>query len=136
VGYEDPEIYAARRGELFDSIRRWKSGVKIIFMTPNMLATYVHPATTDDYVNHAMAEGNVYVTESGMLDVYMARAAEVCADYDIPVCDAYARWKEIYAGGGDITEMLASYVTHPTREMQRLFADMLAETMRESNITD
>lgn len=133
VCLEDPDMYATCLGDLFDSIRR-RSEAKIIFMTPNMLATYIHPNAADDYVNRAMAEGNVYITESGMLDVYMERAREVCAEYGIPVCDAYARWKEIHAGGGDVTELLASYVTHPNRDMQRLFADMIAEAMRESNI--
>lgn len=134
VCLEDAELYKTQLGALFDAIRLWKPKVKIIFLTPNMLATYIHEDTKDDYVNYAMASGNVYISESGMLDEYMEAARQVCAKYDIPLCDAYAHWKKIYTEGADITEMLATHVTHPSREMQQVFADMLTETMLEYNI--
>ncbi|MHB1154793.1 MAG: GDSL-type esterase/lipase family protein [Eubacteriales bacterium] len=130
----DTALYKSQLGELFDAIRLWKPEVKIVFLTPNMLATYIHEDTKDDYVNYAMASGNVYITESGMLDDYMDAARQVCANYNIPVCDAYARWKKIYTEGADTTELLATHVTHPSREMHQVFADMLAETMLEYNI--
>lgn len=134
VCLDDTELYKLQLSELFEAIRLWKPEVKIVFLTPNMLATYIHEDTKDDYVNYAMASGNVYITESGMLDGYMEAARQVCAKYDIPVCDAYARWKQIYAEGTDITELLATHVTHPSREMHQVFADMLAGTMLEYNI--
>lgn len=134
VGFDDAELYKSQLGELFDALRLWKPEIKIVFLTPNMLATYIHEDTKDDYVNYAMASGNVYITESGMLDEYMEAARQVCANYDIPLCDAYTYWKKIYTEGTDITELLATHVTHPSREMHQVFADMLAETMLEYNI--
>ncbi len=134
VCLEDPEFFKSELEDLFAAIRAWDPEVKILFLTPNMLATYVHEETKDDYVNYAMANGNVYITKSGMLDRYMETARTVCEEHDIPVCDAYAYWKQIYAEGTDITELLATHVTHPSREMHVIFARMLAESMREHNI--
>lgn len=134
VCLEDPEFFKSELEELFAAIRAWNPEVKIFYLTPNMLATYVHDETKDDYVNYAMANGNVYITKSGMLDRYMETARSVCEEHDIPVCDAYAYWKQLYAEGTDITELLATHVTHPSREMHVIFARMLAESMREHNI--
>lgn len=134
VCLNDKELFITQLGELFDAIRAWKPDVKIVFITPNMLATYVNEATKDDYINYNMACGNVSITESGLLDVYMDAAKNLCADYNIPVCDVYAYWKQLYADGEDITALLATYVTHPSREMHKVFADMLAETIRRYNI--
>lgn len=136
VGYGDTEYYKTQLRELFDAIRAWKPEINLVFITPNMLATYVHDDTKDDYVNYWMAEENVAVTESGMLDEYMEGARQVCEEYEIPVCDVYARWKKLRAEGQDITELLASHITHPTREMQLVFADMLVETMLQYNMVD
>lgn len=47
----------------------------------------------------------------------------------VPVCDVYARWKSLYSYGADITELLANYINHPIREMNRLSAYLLVETM-------
>lgn len=134
VCMEDPELYASQLRSLFDEIINYDPEIKIVFITPNMLATYVNEAAKDDYVNYSMALGNVAVTESGMLDVYMETARQVCADYNIPVSDVYAYWKQLDGEGVDITELLASYVTHPSREMHQVFADMLIGTLVKHNI--
>ena len=47
----------------------------------------------------------------------------------IPVCDCYAEWKRMAAEGQDTTAMLCNHINHPTREMHKLFADMLFETV-------
>jgi lysophospholipase L1-like esterase len=134
VGLDDPDLFISQLSELFETIRAWKPDVKIVFITPNMLATYVNEATKDDDLNYAMACGNVSITESGMLDVYMDAARQVCADNNIPVCDVYSYWKQLYEDGEDITALLATYVTHPSRAMHKVFADMLAETLLKYNI--
>jgi hypothetical protein len=42
----------------------------------------------------------------------------------ITVCDCYSRWREM-SRTRDITELLANYINHPTREMHELFAQTL-----------
>ena len=55
----------------------------------------------------------------------MDAARAVAAERGIPVCDCYARWQAMYAAGFDVTDHLANYVNHPTRELHQLFADEL-----------
>ena len=54
---------------------------------------------------------------------------KLCEKENIAVCDCYAKWKKLYDGGVDITELLANKINHPTREMNWLFAYSLVETM-------
>ena len=48
---------------------------------------------------------------------------------NVPVCDCYALWKQLEAGGVDTTELLSNKINHPTREMNRLFAYELIKTI-------
>ena len=45
---------------------------------------------------------------------------------NIPVCDCYAKWKEL-AKTQDTTMLLANRINHPTKEMHELFAQSLFE---------
>ncbi len=136
VCIEDVELYRSNLKKLFNMIRDYDSGIKIVFMTPNMLAARVADEVRGSYFNTVCAIGNVEITESGLLDTFMDCAREVCAEYDIPVCDAYAYWKNLYEQGEDITALLSSYCTHPSREMHKVFCDMLLDTFKENGITD
>ena len=69
-------------------------------------------------------------TVSDMLSQgYMDEARQMAAERGIPVCDCYAEWKRMAAEGRDTTVMLCNYINHPTREMHKLFADKLFETI-------
>ena len=133
AGYGDTTRYTDGLAEIFDTIRANNPDVKIVFMTPNMLADRVNEKTKGSQVNYSMALGNVHMTESGMLDVYMDAARAICAEKDVPVSDAYAHWKRLYEEGQDISELLASNVVHPTREMHPLFAGLILETLIEND---
>lgn len=130
----DAELYEYNLGALFDMIKAYNENIRIVFMTPNMLASRVADEVTDSYFNTMVAMGNVEITESGLLDIFMESAKKVCAEHNIPVCDAYSYWKNLYESGEDITSLLASYCTHPSREMHKVFCDMLIETFVDNGI--
>ena len=65
------------------------------------------------------------------MDVYMEKAREVCARNEIPVCDCYAKWKQLEAWGADVTRLLANGINHPTENLHWLFAVSLLEMILE-----
>ena len=59
----------------------------------------------------------------------MDAARQMAAERGIPVCDCYAEWKRMAAEGVDTTALLCNHINHPSREMHKLFAEMLFETI-------
>ena len=55
---------------------------------------------------------------------------QIAAELGVAVADAYAKWKALEAEGMDVTENLANYINHPSRELHQLFADALFETLQ------
>lgn len=104
--------------------RRLKtSNVETIFMTPNMMNTYISPQVDETFTE--IAKTTAELQNSGMMDAYMDCARKVCMKEEIPVCDCYKRWKHLYEQGVDVTSLLSNYINHPTREMHMLFASSL-----------
>lgn len=99
-------------------------GTDVIFMTPNMLNTYVAEDTAPVHKEYA-AKTAQYQT-GGRMDLYMASAATLAKDMGVAVADCYAKWKEL-SKTTDTTMLLANRVNHPTKEMHELFADTLYE---------
>lgn len=97
-------------------------GIQTIFMTPNMLNTYVAEDTADNLKDYAAKTAEMQI--SGRMDKYMNTACELASSMNIEVCDCYSMWKEI-SKTEDITLLLANRINHPTSEMHRLFADSL-----------
>ena len=97
-------------------------GIQTIFMTPNMLNTYVAEDTADNLKDYAAKTAEMQI--SGRMDKYMNTACELASSMNIEVCDCYSTWKEI-SKTEDITLLLANRINHPTSEMHRLFADSL-----------
>lgn len=100
-----------------------KSGADVIFMTPNMLNTYVAEGTQEQYLEYAAVTAS-YQNE-GRMDKYMSAAIDAAKEMDVTVCDCYGEWKKLYNNGVDTTKLLANRINHPTSEMHKLFADML-----------
>lgn len=93
-----------------------------IFMTPNMLNTYVAedaPPTHRDY-----AFKTAEMQNSGRMDEYIYSAIKLAENTGIPVCDCYSKWKKL-AETEDTTLLLANRINHPISEMHKLFADEL-----------
>ena len=100
--------------------------IETVFMTPNMLNTYVSdraPAQFKDYA-HVTAE----YQNSGRMDEYMNAAVKLANDMDIKVADCYAKWKKL-AETEDTTALLANAINHPTRELHKLVAETLDEVI-------
>lgn len=93
-----------------------------IFMTPNMLNTYVAEDTFEGYKTYA--EKTAQMQNEGRMDMYIEAAVKTAKENNIPVCDCYSKWKEM-SKKQDTTMLLANRVNHPIREMHELFADSL-----------
>ena len=118
--------YKASLKAIFAAIHA--AGKEVIFMTPNMMNTYLPHTVTDDYAKHL---GQLFAKRqnNGYFDGFIAAAREACVEEGVPVCDCYKRWCEMYAQGVDTTALLSNGLNHPTREMHALFAWELVRTM-------
>ena len=125
-GQDRLEIYLQALEGIFKQVK--ESGSELIFMTPNMMNTYVTYGLTDKFILGA-AERCAKNQNEGVLDLYINAAKELCAKMDVTVCDCYAKWQTMYRNGVDVTQLLANKINHPTREMNMLFAVSLLETM-------
>lgn len=96
----------------------------VIFMTPNMLNTYVADDTEAIHLSYAATTAEWQ--NNGRMDLYMESAAALARDMNIKVCDCYRKWKEL-SKTQDTTMLLANRINHPAREMHELFAESLFE---------
>ncbi len=114
------EEYTGALATMFDACR--ERGVAAIFLTPNMLNTYVTedtPAELRDYAAKTAAMQN-----DGTMDTYMQAACRTARERGIPVCDCYALWKQ-RSRTEDTTRLLANGINHPRAELHELFAEEL-----------
>ena len=119
------EDYSASLSGLFGKCR--ENGIDCIFMTPNMLNTRYVEGTSEMYAEYARKTAEMQ--NSGKMDSFMEAARSTAESCGVTVCDCYAKWKAMAADGIDTTLLLANYINHPTREMHKVFADMLYETI-------
>ena len=106
--------------------RLTQSGVEVIFMTPNMLNTYVADETEDYLVEYATITAEYQ--NSGKMDSFMNSAVELANRMGIAVCDCYSKWKKL-SKTEDTTKLLANHINHPIKEMHELFAQSLFELL-------
>ena len=118
--------YTAALRDIFTRLKA--AGSEVIFMTPNMMNTEVSCHTPGEDLRK-FAGKIAERQNAGVLDAYVDAAKKVAEELEIPVCDVYAKWKRMAALGVDTTDLLSNYINHPTREMNRLFAYSLIETM-------
>ncbi len=106
------------------------SGCEVIFMTPNMMCTKLSPHVTEESFKK-VANTCSKRQNDGIMDAYIEIGKQTAEKYGVKVCDVYGKWKRMAEYGVDITELLANYINHPTRDMNYLFAYSLVETMFE-----
>lgn len=114
-------------GEYLDALKQifcrcQKADCDAIFLTPNMLNTYVADDTPAQH--RAYAFKTAEMQNSGKMDEYIFSATSLAENMGIPVCDCYSKWKEL-AKTKDTTLLLANRINHPISEMHKLFADEL-----------
>ncbi|MBQ9783317.1 MAG: GDSL family lipase [Clostridia bacterium] len=100
------------------------SGAEVIFMTPNMLNTYVAEDTAQQHWEYA--HKTAAMQNEGRMDRYMSAAVALAEELGVPVCDCYAKWKTL-SETEDTTLLLANRINHPTKDMHELFAASLFE---------
>ena len=105
-----------------------QSGAQVIFMTPNMLNTYVSDDTSEEFKGYA--EKTAEMQNSGRMDLFMNSAVQLAERMGVDVCDCYSQWKKL-SETQDTTMMLANRINHPTKEMHELFAQSLFDIIFE-----
>ena len=95
-----------------------------IFMTPNMLNTYVAEDTMEDLKGYAAITAKMQ--NEGKMDLFMQKAVSLANEMQVLVCNCYEKWKEL-SKMQDVTMLLANRINHPTKEMHELFAQSLFE---------
>lgn len=115
--------YTAVLGEIFD--RLIQANIEVIFMTPNMLNTYVDDSLAGGLREYAHKTAQ-YQT-GGRMDTFMAAGIQTAREHGAVVCDCYGEWKRRYEAGEDTTALLANKINHPARDMHGLFADKLLD---------
>ncbi len=101
-------------------------GAETIFMTPNMLNTYVAEGTEERYIAYAGVTAGFQ--NGGRMDTYMSEAVKLAKDMGVKVCDCYSEWKKL-SETQDTTMMLANRINHPKAEMHELFAQSLFDAI-------
>ena len=125
----DPlETYLSSLKIIFDKCKA--SGAEVIFMTPNMLNTYVDDGAPERFKEYAAVTAEYQ--NSGRMDNYMNSAVDLANEMGIKVCDCYSKWKKL-SETEDTTKLLINRINHPTPEMHELFAQSLFETIFESD---
>lgn len=100
--------------------------IDTIFMTPNMLNTYVCKDTAESLLNYANVTASMQ--NEGKMDLYMESAVTLAKNMGVTVCDCYKEWKKLFKTQ-DITQLLANRINHPTKEMHELFAESLFQVI-------
>lgn len=121
------EDYIDALGKIFERMRR--ADVETVFLTPNMLNTYVDDGLTGGLRDYAYKTAE-YQT-GGRMDAFMDAAMRTAAAHGVAVCDCYRIWKQYNARGVDTTVLLANRINHPARDMHRLFADELLKMIMD-----
>ncbi len=93
-----------------------------IFLTPNMLNTYVADDTPKEHIEYAKQTAEYQ--NSRKMDLHIDSAIKLARNIGIEVCDCYSMWKEL-SKTQDTTKLLINRINHPTAEMHQLFADAL-----------
>lgn len=127
-GVDGIDNYRQALGGIFK--RLTAEGMEVIFMTPNMLNSYVSPFLAEGLCRQ-VAEQMSEIQRTGVMDLYMDTARDVCKEYGIKVCDCYHKWNVMANNGVDTTALLSNHINHPKREMSWLFAFSLLEVMME-----
>ena len=118
----DLETYLSSLRIIFEKCRN--CGADVIFMTPNMLNTYVADDTPKQYLDFASITAELQ--NSGKMDLFMKSAVELAENMEVEICDCYSKWKRL-SETHDTTQLLINRINHPSPQMHELFAVALYE---------
>ena len=107
------------------------AGCETIFMSPNMMNTYV--ADDVDPVYREVAGITAEYQNSGRMDRYIEGALNQADRDHIYICDCYTEWKAM-SQTQDTTMLLANRINHPLPELHEIFADKLFATIMKNQL--
>lgn len=125
------EDYLSSLKTIFDACL--SRGIETVFLTPNMLNTYVAEGTAPVHLNYAAKTAEMQ--NGGRMDEYMNAAVSLARSMGVKVADCYSKWREM-SKTTDTTALLANHINHPVREMHQLFADTIFEVIFDSETAD
>ncbi len=118
--------FAAALTGIFEKVHAL--GAECIYLTPNMMNTDVSVHHPNAFFR-ALAEEFADRQNNGLLDHYAETGKKTAEDCGVVVCDMYAKWKAMQAGGVNITELLSNKFNHPLRELNAMTAYTVVEAM-------
>jgi hypothetical protein len=107
--------------------------IETVFMTPNMLNTYVAQDTAKVHYDYAGVTAGYQ--NDGRMDTYMSEAVKLAKAMGVKVCDCYSEWKKL-SETQDTTMLLINRINHPCAEMHELFAQMLFDAIFDDGKQD
>lgn len=122
-----PDEYAKNMDGIFTALH--EAELPVIFMTPNRMNAYVHKEEFPELVK--TAEDCASCQNSGEMDVLIKLGMETAQKHGISVCDCYSVWNRMEEVGIDTTALLCNHINHPSRQLHRLFAEMLFPYVRD-----
>lgn len=125
-GEEGLPLYTESLEKIFSKVKAL--GIECIFMTQNFMNTNTSEHLQSEFLRDLAADFSK-IQNSGMLEKYYQSAKEVAKKQGVSICDCYEKWKKLYEGGVNVTELLANKLNHPIRELHYLFAYSLLEVM-------
>ena len=111
------EEYLCALREIFEKCT--SRGIETVFLTPNMLNTYVADGTEERYIDYAAVTAEYQ--NGGRMDRYIYAAADLARECGVLVADAYSIWREL-SKTTDTTLLLDNFINHPRAEMHEIFA--------------
>ena len=122
-----PNLYEKNLDFMIKTLK--SHGSEVIILTPNMMNNTVFDGYRSVPALNDAAEFFVKVQNDGTLDSYVDISREVAEKNGVPVCDVYAKWKVLDACGVHTELLLANHLNHPSRDVHKVTALCLLETM-------
>ena len=128
-GAEKVGLYHDTLATIFQRLK--VSGSEVIYMTPNMMNTWVSPQLTDPRLVKIATDCMNY-QKDGVFDAYLEAGKAAARENGVVICDVNAKWKQLQACGVRVTDLLCNHINHPSRELHWLFATSLLEAMMQN----
>ena len=121
----DPQLYKNSLRKIFKELTERK--IPCIYITEHMMNTYVTNDTEDSLREYAAQTAEVQ--NNGIMDSLFEDGKKIAAEFSVPVCDMYSKWKSLNACGVDTTALLANGINHPLYEMHTALAYEIISTI-------
>ena len=125
-GAEYVDTYTENLKKIFSSIQG--IGSEIIFLTAPMGCRSVHYQIEGELLKKIAADV-AKVQNTGVKSLYFERGKEAAKEYGAAICDVQAKWNRMAELGVDTDALLSNHINHPTRELTKMTARMLLDTM-------